>query len=147
MFGSIIISSILIFIFANIQIFCQTNFNNWAKLYEEPRSDVLHYLLPLFNGDMILAGWTNAEVTLGENILIIRINQWGDILWQYSLGGSELDYAQVLARCIDNNIIVGGHTRSFGIGSTDIVLLKIDQDGHIIWQKATAPTTTMLSLP
>ncbi len=132
----LIISILGIFLSTIFQTFAQTNYNNWAKLYEEPRSDVLHYLLPLPDGDMILGGWTNADVTFGENILLMRINQNGDILWQSSIGGSELDYAQVLARCIDYNIIVGGHTRSFGAGSTDIFLLKVDQNGNIIWQKA-----------
>ncbi|MFN3781261.1 MAG: hypothetical protein ACK4SO_03690, partial [Candidatus Kapaibacteriota bacterium] len=131
-----IISILEILLFTNFLVLSQTNLNNWAKLYEEPRSDVLHCLLPLPNGDMILGGWTNADVAFGENILLIRINQDANILWQYSYGGSELDYAQVLARCIDNNIIVGGHTRSFGAGSTDIVLLKVDQNGNILWQKA-----------
>lgn len=116
--------------------FAQVNNLHWAKLYEEPRSDVLHCLLPLSNNDILFAGWTNADSSLGENLLLVRLNQNGDIIWQYSYGGPELDYAQVISNCSDNNILVGGHTHSFGAGSTDILLLKFDLEGNILWQKA-----------
>lgn len=107
----------------------------WAKLYEEPQSDVLHCLLSLPNGDIIMGGWTNALPSQGENLLLVRINENGNIVWQNSYGEFELDYAQVIARTNDNQIIVGGHTRSFGAGSSEILLLKVNDNGEIQWQK------------
>ncbi len=111
------------------------NENFWAKLYGEDRSDVLHTFLILPDGNVILAGWTNANINQNEDIILVRINEAGTILWQYSYFGDNLDYAQVISPSLDNNIIVGCHTRSFGAGSSDILLLKVDTDGNIIWQK------------
>jgi len=113
----------------------QESKNLWAKLYEEQLSDVLHSLITLPNGDIVIGGWTNAEQSQGENILLMRLDPNGNIIWQYSIGKNELDYVQIINLTQDNNIIVGGHTRSFGAGSYDIVLMKVDLDGKILWQK------------
>ncbi|ROL58470.1 hypothetical protein D9V84_01715 [Bacteroidetes/Chlorobi group bacterium Naka2016] len=115
--------------------FSQMNENFWAKLYGEDKSDVLHTFLILQDGNVILAGWTNANINQNEDIILVRINEAGTILWQYSYFGDNLDYAQVISPTLDNNIIVGCHTGSFGAGSSDILLLKVDTDGNIIWQK------------
>lgn len=134
-FVSIIFVSFLLTVLT-AQSKSQPNEKHWAKLYEEPKSDVLHHLLPLNNGDLIIAGWTNAEVSKGENLLLMKISEAGEIIWQYSYGEADLDYAQILTLSSDNQIVVGGNTRSFGVGSTEILLLKISPEGQILWQKA-----------
>ncbi|MGC8748873.1 MAG: hypothetical protein ACP5RR_08370 [Candidatus Kapaibacteriota bacterium] len=116
--------------------FCQLDNNKWAKLYYEGKSDDLHTFHILPNNDIILAGWTNANLNLNEDIILLRIDETGNIIWQYSYGAFELDYAQTMAPTLDSNIIVGCQTRSFGAGSTDILLLKVDLEGRILWQKA-----------
>lgn len=127
--------SMLILTILGVSSYSQMNERYWAKLYEETQSDVLHCLLPLPNGDILIGGWTNALQSQGENLLLVRINENGNIVWQKSYGEYELDYAQVMARTTNNQIVVGGHTRSFGAGSSEILLLKVNEDGDILFQK------------
>ncbi|MCX7909241.1 MAG: T9SS type A sorting domain-containing protein [Ignavibacteria bacterium] len=127
---------LLIFPFFLYNSFPQYNERYWVKLYEEPNSDVLHFILPLQNEEIIIGGWTNAVQNQGENILLMKIFGNGNIVWQYSFGEYELDYVQVLLQTKNNQILVGGHTRSFGAGSSEILLLTVNNNGDILWQKA-----------
>ncbi|MBT9130554.1 MAG: hypothetical protein DDT41_00840 [candidate division WS2 bacterium] len=57
------------------------------------------------------------------------------LLWQKTYGGKGGDSASSIQQTTDGGYIVAGTTDSFGAGSSDIYLLKLDPQGKVIWEK------------
>ncbi len=72
---------------------------------------------------------------------ILKINVYGQILWQNCYGGSSLDGLSSLIYTQDTGIIAIGATESYdgdvtgNHGESDIWVIKLDEDGNLEWQK------------
>ena len=69
------------------------------------------------------------------DVLVVKINEDGRIVWQNTYGGSDVDRGYSIRQTIDGGYIIAGHTESFGSGLDDIWLLKLGSSGTIEWQK------------
>ena len=72
---------------------------------------------------------------------VIKINSEGDLIWEKSLGGSEIDQARSIIKTVDNAYIIAGNSFSndgdiaSNLGSSDFLLIKISDNGNLIWSK------------
>ncbi len=57
------------------------------------------------------------------------------ITWEKTFGGDKWDKANSIQQVADGGYIVAGGTSSFGVGSTDVYVFKLDENGNLIWQK------------
>lgn len=60
---------------------------------------------------------------------------YSESYWAKTYGGSGLEYAHSIQQTNDGGYIVAGVTKSYGAGSSDFWVLKLDTDGNIVWQK------------
>ncbi len=65
----------------------------------------------------------------------------GDLKWNRKYGASGSDYVAEVKTTPDNGLIVTGFSNSFNEGY-DGWVLKLDENGHVIWQKAYGRTGT-----
>ena len=63
----------------------------------------------------------------GKSVLL-KLNQSGNIIWQKSYEGGSLNS---ILETSDDGYILGGFTNSFGVGSDDVWVLKVNQNGDI----------------
>jgi len=61
--------------------------------------------------------------------------QSGVSSWAKTYGGIRNDYVSAISQTSDGSYIVRGVTNSFGAGSNDILILKLDSSGNIQWAK------------
>jgi hypothetical protein len=73
--------------------------------------------------------------SLGD-VCVLNIDQEGNDIWNRTYGGSGVDMACGIVESMDGGFVVAGVTDSFGAGSMDVYLLKIDNDGDLFWTKA-----------
>ena len=72
---------------------------------------------------------------------VLKLNSQGDLDWQRAYGGSEWERANKVIQTQDGNYIVVGFTSSTDgdvsnlIGSSDVWVVKLNQEGEIIWEK------------
>jgi len=92
------------------------------------------------NGNIIVAGHTYSFGAGSSDVLVVKLDENGDIVWQRAYGGSGSDEAWGVAVADNGDIIVVGETESFGSGSYDILVLRLDSDGSVVWQKAYGTT-------
>ena len=64
-------------------------------------------------------------------LLIVPVSSSVCSFWVASYGGSSYDYASSIQQTSDGGYIVAGGTYSFGAGSKDVWVLKIDSEGEI----------------
>nr|WP_238516260.1 protein kinase [Thermococcus gammatolerans] len=87
------------------------------------------------NGDVIVAGYTWSFGAGKSDAWVLRLDENGNVKWQKTYGGSERDYATAVAIADNGDVIVAGYTRSFGAGSRDVWVLRLDENGNVKWQK------------
>ena len=58
-----------------------------------------------------------------------------NIVWTYGFGGTGTDYAMHTLETQDGNFIICGYTTSYGSGSNDALLIKVDEDGNQLWYR------------
>ena len=72
----------------------------------------------------------------GSDIWMIRINEFGDQLWQKTLGTSSDEEARAVIQTTDQGFIVAGNVQnsSKGYGSKDVLIIRLDKDGKELSQ-------------
>ncbi len=106
----------------------------WAKTYGGTDYDWARSVQQTSDGGYILAGYT-APLGAPGDILLIKTDANGNIIWAKTYGGSADEYASSVQQTSDGGYIVAGWTTSFGAVWTDIFLIKTDANGNIIWAK------------
>ena len=72
---------------------------------------------------------------------VVKLNTIGELVWDKSLGGSEIDQARSIIKTDDNAYIIAGNSFSndgditSNYGSSDFLLIKLSDDGKVLWNK------------
>jgi parallel beta-helix repeat protein len=98
----------------------------WAKTYGGSASDRARSVARTFDGGYIVAGYTDPPGSDPADVWIVKIDAMGTKQWDLQWGGSNRDMAYSVIQSSDGRYIVAGYTMSFGAGSEDAFLLKID---------------------
>lgn len=107
----------------------------WSKAIGGNSNDVFQTVIQLSNNDFITAGWSRSYGSGNEDIFVSRIDNDGNLLWSRTFGGVQNERGYSLAETSDGNIILAGWTESYGAGLWDIIVLKLDLSGIMIWSK------------
>lgn len=111
----------------------------WSKTIGGANDDAGYSIIQLSTGEYVVTGTTKSFGAGMKDIFLMKLNSSGTILWSKTYGGTDDDYANVVASTNDGGYIIGGSTRSFGNGS-DILLIKTDGTGNIQWTKTYGAT-------
>jgi arginine repressor len=106
----------------------------WAKTYGGTGSDLAYSVQQTSDGGYIVAVYTQS-FGAGGDILLIKTDANGNIIWAKTYGGTGNDWAYSVQQTSDGGYIVAGRTTSFGAGLHDFFLIKTDANGDIIWAK------------
>lgn len=106
----------------------------FQKTYGGPSEDRCYDVKQCMDGGYILTGYKTNFGAL-KDIWIVKTNASGDTLWTKSFGGTNEDCGYSVDLCADGGYIITGYTESFGAGSREIILIKIDSIGGTAWEK------------
>ena len=105
----------------------------WTKTYGGTNDDLGYSVQQTSDGGFIFAGDTRSFGVGNVDIYLIKTDESGNTLWTRTFGGSGDDFSRSVQQTSDGGYIIGGSTRSFGSGGTDIYLIKTDGGGSILW--------------
>ena len=107
----------------------------WAKTYGGTGGDFSYSVQQTSDGGYIVAGGTNSFGAGGLDVFLIKTDADGNIIWAKTYRRTGDEWARSVHQTSDGGYILAGATNSFGAGSYDILLIKTDANGNIIWAK------------
>ncbi len=104
----------------------------FAKTYGGTSDDMARFVQQTADGGYIVVGETNS---FGEgDIFLIKTDAKGNVQWAKTYEVMDFEYASSVQQTSDGGYIVAGLTTHFR-GNLDILLIKTDANGNIIWAK------------
>jgi hypothetical protein len=107
----------------------------FERVISEDGNSSLNALHSTSDGGYLLGGSVTLASDDASDMQLIKTDKYGNILWRRTYGGEENDNINKLIVEDDNHIIILGTSESFNNISKDYYLLKLDNNGDIIWEK------------
>lgn len=107
-----------------------------------------------YDSPTINIGATTLTNAGGTDIMVIKFDASGNILWAKDEGGTGIEYSQGIAADVSGNVyITGGYASSTitfgattlnnagGFGAADVFIVKYDASGNVLWARGAGGTT------
>ncbi|MHA2649382.1 MAG: choice-of-anchor Q domain-containing protein, partial [bacterium JZ-2024 1] len=107
----------------------------WQKAYQGWLDEFATAIRQTSDGGYVVAGSTTSFGAGETDILVLKLRPDGSVIWQKTYGGQFVEWASAIEQTSDGGTIVAGNTTSFGNGLVDFLVLKLNADGNIAWQK------------
>ncbi|REH56607.1 hypothetical protein C7448_101649 [Tenacibaculum gallaicum] len=123
----------------------------WEKSFGGTEIDEARAITKTNDGDFIIVGDTRSsdknisQNNGGADLWAIKITNQGELLWQKNYGGSSFDVGRSIKKTSNGNFLISGSSRSAdnnftNKGQNDALIMKIDTDGNLLWQKTIGGT-------
>lgn len=106
----------------------------WNKTYGGGSNDYGRSIASSDDEGYAIAGYAASYGGSGFDGWLIETDANGNQLWNKTYGGISSDYIYSIVQTTDGYALAG-HTRSFGAGTDDMWLVKVDTNGNLQWQK------------
>ncbi len=116
----------------------------WVKYFSGKNHDFLSATVNTQEGGFLLAGTSYSGKGLdkkeeskgGSDFWLIRINEFGDELWQKTIGSVADEEARAVIQTTDFGFYIAGNVQNVekGYGSKDILIVRLDKNGKEISQ-------------
>jgi hypothetical protein len=107
----------------------------WNQTYGGTGSDIGIHVLQTGDGGYALLGHTSSFGAGSSDAWLIKTNATGGMQWNQTYGGTGMEYGQCLEQTSDGGYALACITTSFGAGSMDCWLVKIDSSGNMQWNQ------------
>ncbi|MBI3147992.1 MAG: IPTL-CTERM sorting domain-containing protein [Betaproteobacteria bacterium] len=112
-----------------------TQAQQFARAYGGGNVDNAYSVLQTADGGYVLAGFTESFGAGSRDFWVLRLDASGSIVWQRAIGGSLIDTGLELVQTTDGGFAVAGITSSFGAGSSEAWVVKLDAGGNLLWNR------------
>ena len=119
----------------------------WSRYFGGSFTDTPFGVVETENNNYIIAASSDSEdFNISNNkgtydFWLFKVSSTGDLLWEQSFGGSEIDEPRGITITDDGNFVVVGDTRSAdkdvstNNGGADLWMIKITTEGNLLWEK------------
>lgn len=112
-----------------------STFGSFAKTWGGSGVEDAYSIFQTQDGGFVTTGSTTSFGAGGVDMYISKYNAAGDLAWNKTWGGTGSDVARDVVQTSDGRYIITGQTSSYGAGSSDVFLVKFDENGNIVWSK------------
>ncbi len=105
----------------------------WDNTFGGSDIDRAYSLLQTPDGGCVIAGVTSSKGAGGEDAWVFKLDSSGNLEWDNTFGGSDIDKAYSLLQTTDGGYIIAGVTSSKGAGDDDAWIFKLDSNGNLEW--------------
>ncbi len=124
--------------------FSATGNVEWRRVYGGSGFDRFTKIIACNDGNFLAMGETNSMGAGNTDIYVLNFDGNGNVLWERTCGGSNIENARGICEVSDGYIITG-NTFSFGNGAGDVFVEKLDFAGNSTWCNAYGGSTADFS--
>lgn len=107
----------------------------WSQTYGGIASDSAFCVIQTSDGGYALSGETNSYGNGGWDFWLVKTDSSGNLQWSQTYGGVKDERCKSLVETSDGGFALAGSTESYGAGSIDGWLVKVDASGTVQWTK------------
>jgi hypothetical protein len=107
----------------------------WQNNYRWEDESLGRSIRQTSDGGYIVAGQTYLAEYNRRVLWVLKLHANGDVAWQKTYGASGQEFGFSIHQAADGGYVVAGETSSFGAGSYDLWVLKLNGIGDIEWQR------------
>lgn len=107
----------------------------WEKVYGGSDYEFAYSVAETYDNGLVVAGSTASESNGGHDLWVLRLDAYGNLLWDKKMGGAGHDFAKSVIETHDTGIVMAGYTKSKGAGYSDFWIIKLSASGNRIWEK------------
>jgi hypothetical protein len=107
----------------------------WDKTWGGTGSEYSNSVIQSIDGGYVVTGQTDSYGSGLYDMLTVKYDSSGNLLWNKTWGGTGSDSALSIVESIDGGYVATGQTASYGAGGSDLILVKYDSDGNLLWNK------------
>lgn len=105
----------------------------WTKTYGGIKDEEARSVKQTADGGYIITGSTKSFGDNNGDFYTVKTNSVGDTLWTSILGGTQEDIAFDIIQRPTGGYLLGGKTKSSGVGNFDGILINMSPTGALIW--------------
>lgn len=109
--------------------------STWSRTFGGTQSEWGSSVRVTADGGYIIAGSTASYGAGSYDVYLIKCDTGGHQKWSKTFGGGSADYGSAVEQTEDGGYIITGYTHSFGLGNSDVYLIKTDVNGNEEWTK------------
>ena len=107
----------------------------WSRVYGGKKDDYGWAVTESFDSGFVIAGETFSFGRGQNDIYVIKLDSLGNKIWDNSFGGLAQEVGYAISKHDDGGYLIVGQTKSYGKGSSDGIILKINSQGQKEWEK------------
>lgn len=107
----------------------------WSRTVGGTSIDEAYSIIQTADGGYAVAATTLSFGAGRNDMYILRLDSSGTLKWNRTIGGSMAERALSITLTGDGGFAVAGATDSYGAGSGDIYIVKLDSGGMLQWSK------------
>ncbi len=107
--------------------------DDWEQILGGPNADFAYAVEQTADNGFIITGFTSFFDSSDDDVLLIKTDEHGNLIWNKTYGGSRSDVGWESIQTSDGGYLTVGFTESSGEGFADGLLLKTDAMGNTLW--------------
>lgn len=107
----------------------------WTRTIGGAESDMCNSICQTTDGGFLVGGNTLSFGLGNTDVFVAKLDAAGNVQWAKTIGGDNADEGNSVLQSADGSYIVCGSTYSFGAGSVDVYIVKLDATGNLLWTK------------
>lgn len=119
----------------------------WRSYFGGTNNDRAHAVARAHDGGYVMAGFSESDdFDISDprgsyDFWVVKVSETGELAWQHSYGGTEIDIANDVARTHDGGYVITGSVISAdgdvsaSHGGSDAWVIKTDAQGQLLWER------------
>ena len=105
----------------------------WSKTFGGSNDDFGMEIIKGHGDDILILGETSSYGQGGKDIWLIKIDSFGNKIWDKTYGGSKMEFASSIHRSSSKSYQIVGSTLSYTKGLKDGLIIKVNPNGEVLW--------------
>jgi hypothetical protein len=105
----------------------------WSRTFGGSGREFAMDIIPSNDGGFLLVGVTESFSSGLWDMWLVKTTSNGDSIWSRTYGGSGYEMAFDIVPSNDGGFLLVGRTNSFGAGSYDMYVVRINAQGDALW--------------